>query len=178
MAHFETLLHSREIFRGRILRLTQDTVELENGKQSLREVIHHPGGVGVVPLTADGQVYMVRQFRYPFGRELLEIPAGKLERGEDPELCGRRELREECGLEAAQWQSLGAVYPSVGYDTEVIHLYLARELRPVTACPDEDEFLTLEKWPLRDLVQQILADSISDAKTVAAILKVWTVQEG
>ena len=173
MAHFEKKLDSREIYAGRILHVTCDTVELENGKQSLREVVHHPGGVGIVPMTEDGQVYMVRQFRYPFGRELLEIPAGKLEKGEDPELCGRRELREECGLEAGVFQPLGTVYPSVGYDTEVIHLYLATDLHPVAACPDEDEFLSLETWKLQDLAEQVMDNKICDAKTVAAVLKVW-----
>lgn len=173
MAHSEKKLSSKEIYAGRILRITCDTVELENGRQSLREMVHHPGGVGLVPVTEAGEVYMVRQFRYPFGRELLEIPAGKLEQGEDPETCGRRELREECGLEADTLIPLGAVYPSVGYDTEVIHLYLAKGLHPVAACPDEDEFLTPEKWKLPDLVERIMADGIRDAKTVAAILKVW-----
>ena len=173
MAHFEKQRSSREIYNGRIIRVTFDTVELENGKESLREVVHHHGGVGVVPLTEAGEVYMVRQFRYAFGRELLEIPAGKLEQGENPAEAGFRELREECGLEARGLIPLGAVYPSVGYDTEVIHLFLATDLHPVEACPDEDEFLTLEKWKLEDLVQQVLADNICDAKTVAAILKVW-----
>ena len=173
MAHFEKTLDSREIYNGRILRLTEDTVELENGKQSRREVVHHHGGAGVVPLTEQGEVYMVRQFRYAFGQELLEIPAGKLEAGEDPVAAARRELQEECGLTAGRIKPLHPVYPSVGYDTEVIYLYLATDLHQAAACPDEDEFLTIEKWPLAHLVEQIMAGKIRDAKTVAALLKVW-----
>lgn len=173
MAHFEKTLDSREIYNGRILRLTNDTVELENGKQSQREVVHHHGGAGIVPMTEQGEVYMVRQFRYAFGQELLEIPAGKLEAGEDPMAAARRELQEECGLTAGRIEELHPIYPSVGYDTEVIYLYLATDLRRAEACPDDDEFLTIEKWPLARLVEKIMAGEIRDAKTVAALLKVW-----
>lgn len=173
MAHYEKTLETKEQFRGKIFRVTRDIVELENGNTAFREILHHNGGAGVVAMTEQQEIYMVRQFRYAFAQELLEIPAGKLEPGEDPKAAALRELREECGLEAETVTDLGPIYPTVGYDTEVIHTYLATGLNEVDACPDEDEFITLEKWPLQALVEQILAGEIRDGKTVAALLKVW-----
>lgn len=172
MAHFEKKLHSEEIFHGKILRITVDTVELENGKTAKREIVHHHGGSGVVPLTADGQVYLVRQFRYAFRRELFEIPAGKLEPGEDPLETARRELMEECGLTAERFMDLRPIYPSVGYDNEIIHMYLATGLHETEAQPDEDEFLDLVKIPLDEAIGMIEKGEILDGKTVAALLKV------
>lgn len=173
MAHFEKQLDSREKFHGRIFRVYEDTVELENGKTAKREIVRHSGGAGVVPMTEDGQVYLVRQFRYAFGQELLEIPAGKLEKGEDPKEAALRELKEECGLTAGKVVDLYPIYPTVGYDDEVIYVYLATELEAAEACPDEDEFVTLEKWPLDTLVDMIAKGEIRDGKTVSALLKVY-----
>lgn len=178
MAHYEKRLQSQELYAGRILRLSRDTVELEDGNLTQREVVHHNGGAGMVPLTESGEVFLVRQFRYPFGRELLEIPAGKLEPGEDPLTAAKRELMEECGLEAGSVRDLGCIYPSVGYDTEVIYLYLARDLRPVRSHPDEEEFLSLERRPLKELVGMALDGTLRDAKTVAAVLKTALLLEG
>lgn len=171
MAHFEKQLRSDEVFVGKILRVTVDTVELENGKEAKREVVHHHGGSGVVPMTENGEIYLVRQFRYAFGKELLEIPAGKLEPGEDPLETARRELVEECGLTAESFVDLQPVYPSVGYDNEVIYMYLASGLHQVQAQPDEDEFLDLVKMPLDQAIAMIETGEIADAKTVAALLK-------
>lgn len=171
MKHFEKTLHSQEIFHGHILRVCLDTVELEDGSHSQREIVHHHGGAAILPLDADGNVYMVRQFRYAFGRELLEIPAGKLEPGEDPKEAAIRELEEECGLRANSVTDLGCIYPSVGYDDEIIYLYLAQDLHETAARPDEGEFLSLERIPLKDLLAQVVSGSIQDAKTVTAILK-------
>lgn len=177
MEHTEKKLTSETLFEGKIFRVTRDQVELENGKTSVREILHHHGGAGVVAMNNFGEVYMVRQFRYAFGQELLEIPAGKLEQGEDPMEAALRELREECGLVAECVMDLGPIYPTVGYDTEVIHLYYATDLTPVDTCPDEDEFITIEKWPLPQLVEKIMAGEIRDGKTVAAILKVNMLME-
>lgn len=171
MKHFEKTIRSQEIFRGHILRVTLDTVELEDGSQSQREIVHHHGGAAVLPLDSDGNVWMVRQFRYAFGQELLEIPAGKLEPGENPKDAALRELEEECGLIADTVTDLGSIYPSVGYDNEVIHLYLAQGLHKTPSRPDEGEFLTLERIPLEVLTQQALSGTVRDAKTVTAILK-------
>lgn len=171
MAHTEEKLEQQTIYQGRIITVTQDTVRLENGKQAKREVVHHHGGAAIVPVGKNGEVYMVRQFRYPMGRELLEIPAGKLEAGEDPRAAAIRELEEECGLIADKIVDLHPVYPSVGYDTEVIHMYLATGLHETACHPDEDEFLDRLSYPLDTLVDMVMRGEICDAKTVAGILK-------
>lgn len=171
MAHFEKTLETRELFRGRILRLEVDRVELEDGSVSSREVVRHPGGAAILPLDAEGQVTLVRQFRYAFGQELLEIPAGKLEPGEDPKTAAIRELEEECGLVAGAVTDLGCIYPSVGYDDEIIYLYLARDLRPTEARPDAGEFVSLERYPLSTLAEMAESGVLRDAKTVTAVLK-------
>lgn len=171
MAHTEEKLESQTIYQGRIIAVTQDTVRLENGKNAKREVVHHHGGAAIVPVGKNGEVYLVRQYRYPMGRELLEIPAGKLEPGEDPRAAAIRELEEECGLTADEIVDLHPVYPSVGYDTEVIHMYLATGLHETKCHPDEDEFLDRLSYPLDTLVEMVMQGEICDAKTVAGILK-------
>lgn len=166
----EKTLESQVLFSGRILRLELDRVALPNGQEAPREVVRHPGGVTVLPLHEDGTVTVVRQFRYPYGEVLLELPAGKLEPGEDPDDAIRRELSEEAGLTAGQWKKMGVLYPSPGYCGEVLHLYIARDLRQGDVHPDEDEFLEVERLPLRDLVDQVMAGRVPDAKTAALLL--------
>ena len=168
----EKTLSSETIFDGRILHVRRDTVLLPNGHQSTREVVDHPGGVGVLALDGQGRALLVSQFRYPYGQVLREIPAGKLEYGEDPAQAAVRELREETGAVAGSFQSLGELYPSTGYCGEIIRIYLARELSFGDASPDEDEFLGLERVPFAQLVEQVLSGEIRDAKTIAAVLKV------
>ena len=167
----EKCLESREIYKGRILRLRVDTVALPNGKTSLREIVEHPGGVGILALDENGCVPMVTQYRYAFSRTLLEIPAGKREPGEDPLTTARRELREETGAEATHWQPLGAVLPSPGCYGEVLHLYLARDLTFGATHPDADEFLQVRRLPFDTLLARCLSGEIEDGKTVAAVLK-------
>ncbi len=171
MAFFEKTLSSDEIFRGVIMSVHRDKVELQNGRTSFREVVEHSGGVGVLALLEDGTVPMVRQFRYPFGREVLEIPAGKLEPGEDPLSCARRELSEETGFEAASFTSLGRLFPSPGYCHEILYTYLARDLRHGDAHLDPGEFLSVEYFPLSELVAMAMRGELEDAKTVMAVLK-------
>jgi len=120
MAHTETMLESREIFNGHVIRVTVDKVQLEDGTTSTREIVHHHGGACILPVDADGSVTMVRQFRYAFGEEIWELPAGKLEADEDPFEAAKRELSEECGLTADNFIDLGVVYATVGYDSEKI----------------------------------------------------------
>ena len=171
MVHTEEKLESQTIYQGHIITVTQDTVRLENGDHARREVVHHHGGAAVVPVGENGEVYLVRQFRYPMGRELLEIPAGKLEPGEDPKTAALRELEEECGLTADRVIDLHPIYPSVGYDTEVIYIYLATGLHETECHPDADEFLDRLSCPLDTLVEMVMNGEICDAKTVAGILK-------
>lgn len=160
------------VFRGKLLTVRVDQVEQENGRKTTREVVEHPGGVGILPLNDRDEAVLVRQFRYPYGEELLEIPAGKLEPGEDPLACGLRELREETGFTAETVDSLGVIYPTPGYLDEVLHLYVARGLTPGETCPDEGEFLSIETMPFETLYQHVLDGTVRDAKTVVATLKV------
>ena len=167
----ERTLESRTVYEGVIVRVKLDEVQLPNGKEARREVVEHPGGVAILALDREDNVAVVRQYRYPFHRVLLELPAGKLEPGEDPRVCGVRELEEEVGLVADEFIYLGGLYLSPGYSNEVLHLYLARGLRQGACHPDEDEFLEGERIPFARLVDMVMADEIHDAKTVAAVLK-------
>ncbi|MBE6789468.1 MAG: NUDIX hydrolase [Ruminococcaceae bacterium] len=171
MPHFEKTLGSKEIFNGKIIRVCHDTVELENGETALREVVYHSGGVCVLPIDENGNVYFVRQFRYPYKEEILELPAGKLEKGEDPFESGKRELLEEIGATAQKYTDLGKLYPSPGYCGEIISMYLAENLSFGSQSLDEDEFLSVEKIPFDHAVKMVLSNEIKDAKTQAALLK-------
>lgn len=167
----EETVDSRVIYRGKIITVRKDTARLENGKTAVREVVEHPGGVCILPMEADGSVYTVRQFRYPFGRVVEELPAGKLDGPEDPGAAARRELSEEVGVTAGELIELGELLMSPGFCTEVLHLYLARDLRRGGQHLDEDEFLTVERVPFSALAERVAAGEITDAKTVAAVLK-------
>ena len=168
----ERTLSRQEVYQGRIVGVHVDQVSLPNGKTARREIVTHPGGVAILALDDKRRAAVVRQYRYAFSRVLTEIPAGKLEPGEnDPLAAARRELREEVGAEAGHWESLGTLLPSPGCYDEVLHLFLARELTFAAPQPDEDEFLECEWMPLEELAQQALSGVLSDAKTVAAALK-------
>lgn len=167
----EKTLHSETMFDGRILHIRRDTVELPNGAQAFREVVDHPGGVCVLALDGENRALLVSQFRYPYKEVLRELPAGKLERGEDPRQAAIRELKEETGAEAGAFSSLGELYPSPGYCGEIIRMYLAQDLRFGETHLDEDEFLNLERIPFDRLVEQVLSGEVKDAKTIAAVLK-------
>lgn len=168
----EKTLESQVKFQGRLLRLEVDQIELPNGHRSIREVARHPGGVCVLPLFDDGTVSVVRQFRYPYKEIVTELPAGKLEPGEDPDQAVRRELSEETGYEAGQWIGMGVFYPSPGFTDEILHLYFARDLTEGAAHPDDDEFIEGERIPFDALVDRVMSGEIRDGKTIALTLKV------
>ena len=171
----ERQLDSKLIFDGRILHVYDDTVSLPNGRTASRELIRHVGAVCVLPLTDDGNVIVERQYRYPVGRVLTEIPAGKLDsRQEDHESAARRELREETGCIADELVDLGVFYPAPAYSDEAIRMFLARGLHMGAQDLDPDEFLNVEYVPLEDLVRQVLAGEIPDVKTQSAVLRVYT----
>ncbi len=158
-------------YKGKVIDVYSDTVLLENGKEAKRDVVRHPGGVCIVALTDDDRIYMVRQFRYPHGKVLTEIPAGKLEWGESHLECGKRELQEETGNTADEFTYLGCLYPTPAYDTEVIHMYLARGLHKDRQKLDEDEFLEEFTIPFGEAVEMVMSGKIADAKTQIAVLK-------
>lgn len=171
MPHTEAMLESKEIFNGRVIRVTLDKVQLEDGTTSTREVVHHHGGACVLPVDTDGNVTMVRQFRYALGEELWELPAGKLEAGEDPFEAAKRELSEECGLTADTYTELGVVYPTVGYDSERIYLWAAEGLHAVGQHLDAGEFLDVVKMPFAQALGLVMDGTIKDSKTQVALLK-------
>ena len=167
----EKTLSSERIYDGAIIHVRRDRVLLPNGHTSVREIVEHPGGVGILAVDEDGTVLLVRQYRYAFGRTLLEIPAGKREPGEEPLVTARRELREETGVTADSWTPLGQLIASPGCYDETLYLYLAQGLHSGDTDPDEDEFLSVERLSMTELTRRCLADEITDAKTVCAVLK-------
>ena len=158
-------------YHGVIVDVRLDRAELVDGRIVRREVVEHPGGVGVIPVEKDGTVWCVRQYRYPMGREMLEIPAGKLEKGEIPLPAAVRELSEETGLAAGRMVDLGSCCTSPGFSTEVLHLYLALELEHGAAHPDSGEFLNVEAHSLGMLTEMAMNGELDDAKTIIAVLK-------
>lgn len=167
----EKIIATKRHFEGKVIHLRVDTVELENGMLAEREIVEHPGGVCVIGMDETGKIPMVRQYRAPFGEALLEVPAGKLNPGEDPYLCGQREFLEETGYEASEYISFGCLYPSVGFLNEVIHLYYASGLTKREQQLDEDEFLNVEWYSLPELVEMVIQNKIRDAKSIIAILR-------
>lgn len=167
----EKTLASEQIFDGRLLKVYRDKVELLNGGTSTREFVHHPGGAAVVALDGEGNIYLERQFRYPYHKVVTEIPAGKLEPGEDPFDAIKRELQEEIGAAAGRWDALGHIMPSVGYTDEMLYLYLARDLTFGERHLDQDEFLEPFKLPFAEALSQAADGRINDAKTVCALFR-------
>ncbi len=171
MILYEKKLSSEQIFDGKVVKLFVDRVELPDGKEAIREIVRHPGAVCVIPVTDNNEVIMVRQYRYAFETAMLEIPAGKLEPGEDPFEAVQRELEEESGVIAKKIEYLGEIFTTVAIFDEKIHAYLATELEFKDAHPDEDEFLEVVRIPLEKLVEMVMNGEIRDSKTQIAILK-------
>ena len=166
-------------FKGKIVNLRVDDALLPNGTTAKREIVEHNGGVCVAPLDKDYNLYFVKQFRYPYMEVVTELPAGKLEKGEDPFEAGKRELKEETGATAGNYVDLGKLYPTPGYCGEIIHMYLATELEFGEQNPDEDEFLEVYKIPLSKAVEMVMNGEIRDSKTQTMVLKIHIMkQEG
>ena len=173
----EKILSEECAWKGKILDVHRLEVELPNGHRSARDIVRHPGAAAVVALTESGKIVLVRQYRTAIDRVTVEIPAGKLDPGEDPLDCAKRELHEETGCTADNFLSLGMLYPSPGYFNEIIFLYLATGLHAGNMQPDEDEFLEVERIPLEKAVQMVMDGALPDAKTQTAILKVWQLRQ-
>ena len=168
---FEKTVDSEPVFDGKIIKVKKDKAELENGEIVNRELVIHPGGVCIIAVTDENEILMVKQYRYPFQTVLTELPAGKLEFGEDHREAGLRELKEETGATCEKFEYLGVCYPSVAYLTEKIHMYLATGLSFDKQHLDDDEFLDVIKVKLDDAVEMVMNNELPDAKTQCAILK-------
>lgn len=168
----EKKINSEEIYDGRIIKVFKDTVAFgENGK-SVREVVRHKGACAILAVDGEKNAFFVEQFRYPVDMPLFEAPAGKIDPGEAPLECAKRELLEECGIAAKKWTELGPMLSSPGFCDEVIHLFLAEELSQSASDPDEDEFLDIIKLPLAKALEKVCAGEIPDSKTQVLVLRV------
>ena len=160
----------REIYKGRVVHLVVEEVDLPNGNRVALEIIHHPGAAAVVPFVSAGEVLLVRQYRHAAGGYLFEVPAGKLDPGEAPEACALRETEEEIGYAPGHLTRLGAIYTTPGFTDEVIHLFAAHDLVPSETRHEADEVMSIERLPLATAVAKIESGEIQDAKTICALL--------
>ncbi|MCF0123337.1 MAG: NUDIX hydrolase [Ruminiclostridium sp.] len=167
----EEMVSQQTVYEGVIVNVRRDKARLVDGRITNREVVEHPGGVAIFAIDEEDKVIMVRQFRYPVGEVVLELPAGKLEPGEDPRDSGLRELAEETGLEPRVFESMGVSYSSPGIFAEKIYLYFANDLVPGPVHPDDGEFLEVVRIPYRELLDMAARGEIKDGKTLAGILK-------
>ena len=166
----EVSVRSEEICKGNFLHVLRDTVQLPGGKMATREYVVHPGAVVIIALMDDGRVVLERQFRYPIGQVMIEFPAGKLEKGEDPLLCGQRELLEETGYRASHWAYAGPMHLAIAYSTEVIHVYFAKGLSLGERSLDDGEFLDVISATPAELLQWCGQGLVTDAKTLTCTL--------
>ncbi|WP_035057365.1 NUDIX domain-containing protein [Andreprevotia chitinilytica] len=160
---------SQRVFDGYLLHINRDDIRLPDGKHATREYVVHPGAVMVIPVLPDGRLLMERQFRYPLDRVFIEFPAGKLEAGEDPLECAKRELLEETGYTATEWQFLGVIHPLISYATEEIKIFLARDLTEGEAQLDDGEFVETVAMSLEELKASVLDGRVTDGKTTSGI---------
>lgn len=169
MNYEEKTVSEVHVYSGNIIDVKKATVTLPDGREATRDIVRHPGASAVIPLSENGEMYMVRQYRKPIDKVSLEIPAGKLDRGENPHICAERELKEETGLAAKQIRRLVSVHSTPGFSDEVLHLYVATGLSEGDSCTDEDEFISTEKYPVSELLGMVLEGEITDAKSIIGI---------
>lgn len=169
----EKTLKSECVYDGKIMTVCRDDVEIADGRKSFREVVKHSGGVVILARKDDNTILMVKQFRYPIRQTVFELPAGKLEKGEDPDFAAKRELEEETGFRAEKWTSLGFIHTSPGFCDEKLYLYLARDLEFVGEHPDEGEIIKAYEMPVQEVITKIKTGEINDAKTICAIMRAF-----
>ena len=165
----ETKLSSKNVYKGDFLDVRKDEVELPDGNKSTREWINHPGAVCIIPILPNGKIALIKQYRYPVNKEMIELPAGKLDLGENPEQCALRELEEEIGYSATNLEFLTIIHPAIGFANEEMHLYLATDLIKTQAQLDRDEFLILKPTSLREAMKMVWNGSITDVKTIIGL---------
>lgn len=170
MEYFEKTIKEKEIYNGNVISLKLAEVEMPNKIKSLRELVYHPGGVGVLAYLDENTIILVKQFRKPFEKCMFEIPAGKLEKGESPEVCGKRELEEETGYKAKYFTYLGKIMSSPGFCNEIIYIYKATGLYNGNIGGDEDEFISIHKLKKDKVIKMIKNGEITDAKTISAFM--------
>ena len=166
---YEKTTKTTDIFKGKVIDLKVEEVELPNGKTSKREIVKHPGAVAILPITKEGKLVLVRQYRKALDKVIVEIPAGKLEKGEEPLASAKRELEEETGYKADHLDFIVSFYTSPGFADEIIHLYITDKLKKGQVAPDEDEFLDVIEVSLEEAEEMIKDQTIHDAKTVFAV---------
>ena len=178
MNYEEKTISEKHIYTGNIINVKHTTVTLPDGRQATRDIVLHPGASAVIPLNEKGELYMVRQYRKPIETVSLEIPAGKLDHGEDPRICAERELKEETGLSAKNITHLVSVHSTPGFSNEVLHLYAATGLSEGKSCADEDEFISTEKFTVEQLEDMVLKGEITDAKSIIGIFLADKIMSG
>lgn len=162
----EKKISGEGVYDGIFLKMKRDTVSLPDGQHAVREYLEHPGAVAILAVLDDGRILLERQYRYPIAQAVIEIPAGKLNAGEDPLLCAQRELQEETGYTAKRWSKIRRIHPVISYSTEFIDIYLAEGLSPGPARLDEEEFLDVFAAPLEELLHWVEMGKITDVKTI------------
>lgn len=165
---FETI-NSEPVYHGKAFDVRRDQVRLPDGKDTLLDIVVHPGAVTLIPIDSQGNIYFVRQYRHAVGKELLELPAGTLNEGENPQVCALREVREEIGMSAATLKMIGQFFLAPGYSTELMYIYLATDLHPDPLPGDEDEFITVKTITMSEVPEMISQGVIQDAKSLAAL---------
>ena len=166
----ETQLSTEQIYKGSLLDVRRDEVSLPNGKTSSREYIKHPGAACIIPVLPDGKIALIKQYRYPVQSEMIELPAGKLDPGEEPEDCARRELEEEIGYSAGKLTFVCNIHPAIGFASEIMWIYLAEDLVKTTENTDHDEFLEIMPTSLAEAVKMVWDGKITDVKTIIGLL--------
>lgn len=167
------LINREIVYKGKIFDVAEDTIEIEKDKLTKWDLVLHNGATAIVPITEDNQIILVRQYRNANNAEVLEIPAGKLEKDEDPYKCAIRELEEETGYQAGKVEKICSMFSAVGFSDEKLHLFMATQLKKGEQHLDEDEYITLEKYPLADAVNMIFNGEIQDSKTIVGVLTVY-----
>lgn len=170
MDYYEKTIEEKHIYKGNVINVSMQTVILPNGKEATRDIVKHPGAAVIIAISANHEIYLVEQYRKPIDRITLEIPAGKLDEGEEPIECASRELKEETGLESKRIKHIASIHSTPGFSNEILHMFVATELTEGNSNADEDEFISSVKIPIEKTIKMILDGEITDSKTIVGIL--------